>query len=229
MTRSNTEVAAEHQHRPREGRLTVMLHLLCFIPISMIVWLCDMCIRNRSMWPQYHLRQHLCTAGFRSACRRMCVDVTIATVQTLRSQAVEWTWRSWPPVCLWNSLYLQWMTHRGIWCVVLLRCCSAVAITCTSPPLLLHPLLLPPLLLLPLLLPPSSLLLLLQVSECNWPSRQAPSLHNLFAVCKNMHNWLKQNPKNVCVITCSVREQSPRQVQPPVLNLIFPDYIKKVE
>nr|XP_046247284.1 putative tyrosine-protein phosphatase auxilin isoform X2 [Scatophagus argus] len=42
-----------------------------------------------------------------------------------------------------------------------------------------------------------------QVSECNWPSRQAPSLHNLFAVCKNMHNWLKQNPKNVCVITCS--------------------------
>ncbi|KAK7888991.1 hypothetical protein WMY93_024551 [Mugilogobius chulae] len=41
------------------------------------------------------------------------------------------------------------------------------------------------------------------VSECNWPSRQAPSLHNLFAVCKNMHNWLKQNPKNVCVITCS--------------------------
>lgn len=46
-----------------------------------------------------------------------------------------------------------------------------------------------------------------QVSECNWPSRQAPSLHNLFAVCKNMHNWLKQNPKNVCVITCSVRRR----------------------
>lgn len=46
-----------------------------------------------------------------------------------------------------------------------------------------------------------------QVSECNWPSRQAPSLHNLFAVCKNMHNWLKQNPKNVCVITCSVRKK----------------------
>lgn len=42
-----------------------------------------------------------------------------------------------------------------------------------------------------------------RVSECNWPSRQAPSLHNLFAVCKNMHNWLKQNPKNVCVLTCS--------------------------
>ncbi|XP_061681381.1 putative tyrosine-protein phosphatase auxilin isoform X1 [Syngnathoides biaculeatus] len=42
-----------------------------------------------------------------------------------------------------------------------------------------------------------------RVSECNWPARQAPSLHNLFAVCKNMHNWLKQNPRNVCVITCS--------------------------
>ncbi|XP_051986499.1 putative tyrosine-protein phosphatase auxilin isoform X3 [Xyrauchen texanus] len=42
-----------------------------------------------------------------------------------------------------------------------------------------------------------------RVSECNWASRQAPSLHNLFAVCKNMYNWLKQNPKNVCVITCS--------------------------
>uniref|UniRef100_A0A8C6U8N1 Auxilin n=1 Tax=Neogobius melanostomus TaxID=47308 RepID=A0A8C6U8N1_9GOBI len=42
-----------------------------------------------------------------------------------------------------------------------------------------------------------------RVSECNWPSRQAPGLHNLFAVCKNMHNWLRQNPKNVCVLTCS--------------------------
>ncbi|XP_066548139.1 auxilin isoform X2 [Amia ocellicauda] len=41
-----------------------------------------------------------------------------------------------------------------------------------------------------------------RVSECSWPARQAPSLHNLFAVCKNMHNWLKQNPKNVCVIHC---------------------------
>lgn len=44
----------------------------------------------------------------------------------------------------------------------------------------------------------------LQVSECSWPVRQAPSLHNLYAVCKNMHNWLQQNPKNVCVIHCMV-------------------------
>uniref|UniRef100_A0A452HJJ6 Auxilin n=1 Tax=Gopherus agassizii TaxID=38772 RepID=A0A452HJJ6_9SAUR len=41
-----------------------------------------------------------------------------------------------------------------------------------------------------------------RVSECSWPMRQAPSLHNLYAVCKNMHNWLQQNPKNVCVIHC---------------------------
>ncbi|XP_026521498.1 putative tyrosine-protein phosphatase auxilin [Notechis scutatus] len=41
-----------------------------------------------------------------------------------------------------------------------------------------------------------------RVSECSWPIRQAPSLHNLYAVCKNMHNWLEQNPKNVCVIHC---------------------------
>uniref|UniRef100_A0A8C5WDN2 Auxilin n=1 Tax=Leptobrachium leishanense TaxID=445787 RepID=A0A8C5WDN2_9ANUR len=41
-----------------------------------------------------------------------------------------------------------------------------------------------------------------RVSECSWPIRQAPSLHNLFAVCKNMHNWLQQNPKNICVIHC---------------------------
>ncbi|KAM5256934.1 auxilin [Ctenodactylus gundi] len=41
-----------------------------------------------------------------------------------------------------------------------------------------------------------------RVSECSWPDRQAPSLHNLFAVCRNMYNWLLQNPKNVCVVHC---------------------------
>lgn len=62
-----------------------------------------------------------------------------------------------------------------------------------------------------------------QVSECNWPSRQAPSLHNLFAVCKNMHNWLKQNPKNVCVITCSVGKH-----HPPTHPFIY-FYLKLIE
>ncbi|KAG5847448.1 hypothetical protein ANANG_G00126170 [Anguilla anguilla] len=51
-----------------------------------------------------------------------------------------------------------------------------------------------------------------RVSECNWPARQAPSLHNLFAVCKNMHNWLQQNPKNVCVITCMQDGRAPAGV-----------------
>ncbi|KAJ8409416.1 hypothetical protein AAFF_G00228170 [Aldrovandia affinis] len=51
-----------------------------------------------------------------------------------------------------------------------------------------------------------------RVSECNWPTRQAPSLHNLFAVCKNMHNWLQQNPKNVCAITCMQDSRAPAGV-----------------
>ncbi|XP_072130650.1 auxilin [Mobula birostris] len=41
-----------------------------------------------------------------------------------------------------------------------------------------------------------------RISECSWPARQAPSLHNLYAVCKNMHHWLQQNPKNVCAVHC---------------------------
>uniref|UniRef100_A0A4W3JAK4 Auxilin n=1 Tax=Callorhinchus milii TaxID=7868 RepID=A0A4W3JAK4_CALMI len=41
-----------------------------------------------------------------------------------------------------------------------------------------------------------------RISECSWPARQAPSLHNLYAVCKNMHHWLQQNPRNVCAIHC---------------------------
>ncbi len=135
--------------------------------------------------------------------------------------------------CLLEEVALQQMTHHGSWCVVLLCCCSAVAnlylsflLSCwlyvcsfvfksssvskNFPLLCLHLFLCLP------LFSSSSLPLLFlvptpfQVSECNWPSRQAPSLHNLFAVCKNMHNWLKQNPKNVCVITCSVRRRSPK-------------------
>uniref|UniRef100_A0A6J0VCM0 Cyclin-G-associated kinase isoform X1 n=1 Tax=Pogona vitticeps TaxID=103695 RepID=A0A6J0VCM0_9SAUR len=41
-----------------------------------------------------------------------------------------------------------------------------------------------------------------RVSECGWPARRAPSLQNLYTVCKNMHVWLKQDPKNVCVVHC---------------------------
>ncbi|XP_075011680.1 auxilin isoform X4 [Calonectris borealis] len=52
-----------------------------------------------------------------------------------------------------------------------------------------------------------------RVSECSWPVRQAPSLHNLYAVCKNMHNWLQQNPKNVCVIHCMMTNTQIFQIQ----------------
>ncbi|KAK7502233.1 hypothetical protein BaRGS_00006597 [Batillaria attramentaria] len=41
-----------------------------------------------------------------------------------------------------------------------------------------------------------------RVSECGWPQRKAPTLTTLFAICKNMHLWLRQNPKNICVVHC---------------------------
>ncbi|KAL5021014.1 hypothetical protein ScPMuIL_000169 [Solemya velum] len=41
-----------------------------------------------------------------------------------------------------------------------------------------------------------------RVSECGWSPKKAPTLASLFAVCKNMHLWLRQNPKNVCVVHC---------------------------
>lgn len=44
----------------------------------------------------------------------------------LRSQAVPLTRPRWPPVCLWKLLYLEQMTHRGNWCVVLLCCCCSI-------------------------------------------------------------------------------------------------------
>ncbi|NXL51362.1 GAK kinase, partial [Podilymbus podiceps] len=44
--------------------------------------------------------------------------------------------------------------------------------------------------------------LLLQVSECGWPARRAPNLQNLYSICKNMHLWLKQDQKNVCIVHC---------------------------
>ncbi|XP_072373205.1 cyclin-G-associated kinase isoform X2 [Scyliorhinus torazame] len=41
-----------------------------------------------------------------------------------------------------------------------------------------------------------------RVSECGWPSRRAPSLQNLYNICRNMHLWLKQDQKNICVVHC---------------------------
>ncbi|NXN74700.1 GAK kinase, partial [Himantopus himantopus] len=42
----------------------------------------------------------------------------------------------------------------------------------------------------------------LLVSECGWPARRAPNLQNLYSICKNMHLWLKQDQKNVCIVHC---------------------------
>ncbi|XP_044299957.1 cyclin-G-associated kinase isoform X7 [Varanus komodoensis] len=41
-----------------------------------------------------------------------------------------------------------------------------------------------------------------RVSECGWPARRSPNLQNLYSICKNMHLWLKQDPKNVCIVHC---------------------------
>ncbi|XP_043542314.1 cyclin-G-associated kinase-like, partial [Chiloscyllium plagiosum] len=43
-----------------------------------------------------------------------------------------------------------------------------------------------------------------RVSECGWPARRAPSLQNLYNICRNMHLWLKQDQKNICVVHCLV-------------------------
>ncbi|XP_029457666.1 LOW QUALITY PROTEIN: cyclin-G-associated kinase [Rhinatrema bivittatum] len=41
-----------------------------------------------------------------------------------------------------------------------------------------------------------------RVSECGWPARRAPNLQSLYSICKNMHLWLKQDQKNICIVHC---------------------------
>lgn len=41
-----------------------------------------------------------------------------------------------------------------------------------------------------------------RVSELGWPTKRAPTLASLFETCKSIYNWLRQNPKNMCVIHC---------------------------
>ncbi|KAM7159405.1 cyclin-G-associated kinase isoform 1-T1 [Molossus nigricans] len=41
-----------------------------------------------------------------------------------------------------------------------------------------------------------------RVSECGWAARRAPSLRSLYSVCRDMHWWLRQDQKNVCVLHC---------------------------
>ncbi|NXC42136.1 GAK kinase, partial [Penelope pileata] len=48
----------------------------------------------------------------------------------------------------------------------------------------------------------STFLVFTSVSECGWPARRAPNLQSLYSICKNMHLWLKQDQKNVCIVHC---------------------------
>uniref|UniRef100_A0A3Q2E4X2 Cyclin-G-associated kinase n=1 Tax=Cyprinodon variegatus TaxID=28743 RepID=A0A3Q2E4X2_CYPVA len=41
-----------------------------------------------------------------------------------------------------------------------------------------------------------------RVSECNWQVRRAPNLRSLYSVCRNMHLWLKQDQRNICIVHC---------------------------
>lgn len=56
----------------------------------------------------------------------------------------------------------------------------------------------------PVCLRPAGELPSLQVSECGWAARRAPSLRSLYSLCRNMHAWLRQDPGNVCVVHCVV-------------------------
>lgn len=47
-----------------------------------------------------------------------------------------------------------------------------------------------------------------QVSECGWQPRRAPTLKNLYSICKNMHQWLKQDQRNICIIHCLVSKHT---------------------
>ncbi|XP_057627165.1 cyclin-G-associated kinase isoform X2 [Chionomys nivalis] len=41
-----------------------------------------------------------------------------------------------------------------------------------------------------------------RVSECGWAARRAPHLHGLYTLCRNMHTWLREDHRNVCVVHC---------------------------
>ncbi|XP_013776083.1 cyclin-G-associated kinase-like [Limulus polyphemus] len=41
-----------------------------------------------------------------------------------------------------------------------------------------------------------------KVTEVGWPAKRAPFFATLVGLCRNMHWWLQQNPKNICVVHC---------------------------
>ncbi|XP_036903221.1 cyclin-G-associated kinase isoform X2 [Sturnira hondurensis] len=42
-----------------------------------------------------------------------------------------------------------------------------------------------------------------RVSTYGWAARRAPSLRSLYSVCRDMHWWLRQDHRNVCVLHCT--------------------------
>ncbi|XP_015424413.1 PREDICTED: cyclin-G-associated kinase [Myotis davidii] len=42
-----------------------------------------------------------------------------------------------------------------------------------------------------------------RVCGCGWAARRAPSLRSLYSICRDMHWWLRQDHKNVCVLHCT--------------------------
>ncbi|GBM11803.1 Cyclin-G-associated kinase [Araneus ventricosus] len=41
-----------------------------------------------------------------------------------------------------------------------------------------------------------------KVSEAGWPPKKSPPLNTLISLCRNMYLYLKQDPKNVCIVHC---------------------------
>ncbi|XP_003465097.1 cyclin-G-associated kinase isoform X10 [Cavia porcellus] len=41
-----------------------------------------------------------------------------------------------------------------------------------------------------------------RVTECGWAARRTPNLHSLYTICRNMHAWLRQDHRNICVVHC---------------------------
>ncbi|GIY30345.1 cyclin-G-associated kinase [Caerostris extrusa] len=41
-----------------------------------------------------------------------------------------------------------------------------------------------------------------KISEAGWPAKKSPPLISLISLCRNMYLYLKQDPKNVCIVHC---------------------------
>ncbi|MBV95607.1 Cyclin-G-associated kinase, partial [Eschrichtius robustus] len=85
-----------------------------------------------------------------------------------------------------SSKVIQSVANEGLWPPCVKRVCRHLFPRASADFVSLCPVLLPS----------------LQVSECGWAARRAPSLRSLYSLCRNMHAWLRQDPGNVCVVHC---------------------------